>query len=175
DRPPRAAGAVAPRQRLAASRWRPVRAGLAGVRLDAAQGATDELGDRNPVPPARREIHHRRLEPVARGKPLVLSRQDPVVGRDLFTAVVPLAVVLDERLTERSQRDGVLDPGDGVADPNLDGAKARMQPDVPPDVRVVGDAARLLELADDLCVIGVVLESRGRPGAREGGTDDLPA
>ena len=49
-----------------------------------------------------------------------------------------------------------------------------MQPDVPPDVRVVGDAAGALELADDLGVVGVVAESRRRARAREGGEDHLP-
>src|SRR5437762_6387084 len=41
------------------------------------------------------------------------------------------------------------------------------------DVRVVGDAAGLLELTDDLGVVGVVLEARGWPGARERREDDL--
>src|ERR671922_234175 len=50
-----------------------------------------------------------------------------------------------------------------------------MEADVPPDVRVVGDAARLLELADHLRVVGVVAEARRRPRAGEGGEDDLPA
>ena len=96
------------------------------MRLDVAQGSADELGDRDSVSPTGREIHHRRLEPVAGGEPLVLGGQDPVVGRDLVAAVVPLAVVLDERLAVRRQRDGVLDAGDGVADPDLDGAETRM-------------------------------------------------
>src|SRR5204863_3169591 len=116
-----------------------------------------------------------RLEPVAGREPLVLGRQDPVVGRDLVAAAVPLAVVLDERLAVGRQRDGVLDPGDGVADPNLDGAETRMQTYVPPDVRVVGDAPRLLELAGHLRVVRVVLETRRWPGPRKGGEDGLSA
>ena len=48
-----------------------------------------------------------------------------------------------------------------------------MRPDVPPDVRVVGDAPGLLELADDLCVVVVVAEARGRARAREGGEHHL--
>src|SRR5947208_1922259 len=46
--------------------------------------------------------------------------------------------------------------------------------DVPPDVRVVRDASRALELADDLGVVGVVTETRRRAGAREGGEDHVP-
>src|SRR5439155_11082476 len=175
ERAPLAVGAVAPRQDLTDSFELLLRAQLASMRLDVAQRAADELGDRDAVPPAGREIHHRRLEPVAGGEPLVLGRQDPVVGRDLLAAVVALAVMLNERLAVRRQRNGVLDPGDRVADPDLDGAEARMQSDVPPDVRVVRDAAGLLELADHLCVVGVVLEARRGPRAREGGEDRLPA
>ena len=51
----------------------------------------------------------------------------------------------------------------------------RVRPDVPPDVRVVRDAAGLLELADDLGVVGVVAEARRRARAREGGEHHLPA
>ena len=50
-----------------------------------------------------------------------------------------------------------------------------MRPDVPPDVRVVGDAARALELADDLRVVGVVLEAGRRAGAWERREHHLPA
>ena len=50
-----------------------------------------------------------------------------------------------------------------------------MRADVPPDVRVVGDAAGPLELADDLCEVGVVLEARRRAGAGERGEHHLPA
>ena len=50
-----------------------------------------------------------------------------------------------------------------------------MGPDVPPDVRVVRDAARALELAHDGGVVVVVAEPRRRPRAREGREDDLPA
>ena len=48
-----------------------------------------------------------------------------------------------------------------------------MQADVPPDVRVVRDAPRPLELADDLGVVGVVAKARGRPRARERGEHHL--
>ncbi len=50
-----------------------------------------------------------------------------------------------------------------------------MQADVPPDVRVVGDAAGALELPDDLRVVGVVAEARRRAGARKRGEDHLAA
>ena len=50
-----------------------------------------------------------------------------------------------------------------------------MQADVPPDVRVVGDAAGAFELADHLGVVGVVAEARRRARAREGGEDHLAA
>ena len=50
-----------------------------------------------------------------------------------------------------------------------------MEADVPPDVRVIRDAAGALELADYLGVVRVVGEPRRRPGARERGEDHLPA
>ena len=46
-----------------------------------------------------------------------------------------------------------------------------MGADVPPDVRVVGDAAGALELADHLRVVGVVAKAGRRPGAGEGRED----
>ncbi len=48
-----------------------------------------------------------------------------------------------------------------------------MEADVPPDVRVVLDAAGLLELVHDLRVVGVVAEARRRARAREGGEDHV--
>ena len=131
--------------------------------------------DRHPVAAAGGEIHHRRLEAVARGEPLVLGGQDPVPGRNLASRLVVLAVHLRDRLEERRDRDDVLEPRDGVAHAQLDRAEARMRADVPPDVRVVGDAAGALELADDLGEVRVVLEPRRRAGARERGEDHLPA
>ena len=147
---------------------------LAGVRDELLQPPADELGDRRPIPPARLEIHQRRLEPVAGGQPLVLARQDPVERADLLAAVEPLAVHLHERLAVRGEGDGVLDPRDGVADADLDRAPPRMWPDVPPDVRVVRDAAGLLELADDLRVVAVVLEPGRRARSWKRGEDQLP-
>src|SRR5205807_4267511 len=92
------AGAVSARENLADPLELSVGAELARVRLDVAERATDELGDRHSVPPPRGEIHHRRLQPVAGGEPLVLARQDPVEGRDLLSAVEALRVELDEPL-----------------------------------------------------------------------------
>ena len=112
-------------------------------------------------------------KPVARGEPLVLGREDPVERRDLLAAVDELRVVLDERLAVRGDRDHVVEPRHGVADPDLDRAEPRMEADVPPDVRVVLDAAGLLELVHDLRVVGVVAEARRRARAREGGEDHV--
>src|SRR5207253_9185577 len=112
---------------------------------------------------------------VARREPLVLGGEDPMVRGDLLAPLEALAEVLDERLAVRGQRDRLLDAGDGVADPDLDRPQARVQADVPPDVRVVRDATRLLELADHLRVLGVAREARRGPRAREGGEDHLPA
>src|SRR5205085_11704819 len=72
-------------------------------------------------------------------------------------------------------RHRLLDPRHGVADPDLDRPEPRVQADVPPDVRVVRDAARLLELADGLRVLGVVVEARRGGRAREGGEHHLAA
>ncbi len=50
-----------------------------------------------------------------------------------------------------------------------------MRPDVPPDVRVVRDAAGPLELTHDRRVVLVVAEARRRAGAGERREHDLPA
>src|SRR5436190_10122195 len=162
-------GAVAAPQDLLDPRELCVRAELAGVRLDEPQGAPHDLRDRLPVAPAGQEVHHRRLEAVPRRQPLVLGRQDAVVRGHGLAGVEELRVVLDERLAVGGDRDHVLEVRHGVADPDLDRAEARVEADVPPDVGVVRDAARTLELPDDLRVVVVVAEARRRPRARESG------
>ena len=107
------------------------------VRADRLQRAPHERGHRQPVAAPRVEVHHRRRQPVARGEPLVLGREDPVEGRDLLAALDELRVVLDERLAVRGDRDHVLEPRHRVADADLDRAEPRVEADVPPDVRVV--------------------------------------
>ena len=98
-----------------------------------------------------------------------------MVGGDLLAALEPFGVQLHECLAVRDERDDVFEPCDRVADAHLDRPESRVQADVPPDVRVVRDAARLLELAHDLCVVRVALEARRRPGSGEGGEDHLAA
>ena len=58
-----------------------LRAELARMRLELPKRATDELRERGADPASRREVHHRGVEPVAGREPLVLGREDPVVGR----------------------------------------------------------------------------------------------
>src|SRR6185312_3106516 len=82
---------------------------LARVRLEVAEGAPDELRDRDAVAPAGGEIDHRRLQPVAGGQPFVLGSEDAVVGRDLRSTVELLGVELDQRLAERGDGDRVLE------------------------------------------------------------------
>src|SRR6185436_7135165 len=86
-----------------------------------------------------------------------------------------LGVVLHKGLDVGGKRHGLLDPRDRVHHAHLDRAEAGMEPDVPPDMRVVGDAAGLLQLADDLRVIGIVPEAGRGPRARERGEDHLAA
>src|SRR4029079_15620175 len=173
--PALAVGAVAPREDFSDPLELAVGPELARVWLDLLQRPTHELRDRHAVARPPLKVHYRRLEPVAGGEPLVLGGQDSVVRGDLGAYRVPLAVELDERLAEGGQRDRVLHARYRVADANLDRPEARVQTDVPPDVRVVRDAAGLLELADDLGVVGVVAEARRGSRAREGREDHLPA
>ena len=98
-----------------------------------------------------------------------------MVRGDLLAGVVALAELLDERLAVRGDRDGILEPRGGVADAHLDRPPLRVRADVPPDVRVVGDAPGPLELSDDRRVVLVVAEARRRPRAGEGREDDLAA
>ena len=153
----------------------PLGAELARVRLDVAERPPDQLCDRDTVAPAGDEVHHGRLEAVARAEPLVLGDEDAVVARELLSGVVELGVVLDQALHVGGDRDRLLDARDRVHHAHLDRPEARVRAHVPPDVGVVRDAARLLELADDLRVVLVVGEPRRRPGAREGGEDHLAA
>src|SRR5579875_2571106 len=146
---------------------------LARLRAQRLQRPPHEGGDRQPVAAAGLEVDHRGGEPVAGGEPLVLARQDAVEGGDLHAPLDELGVVLHERLAVGGDRDRVVEPADGVADPDLDRAQAGMEADVPPDVGVVLDAAGLLELVDDLGVVGVVAETRRQARAREGGEDHV--
>src|SRR5918998_1774590 len=90
--------AVAPRQDLEHALELALRPELARVRLELAHAPPDELPHGNTVPPPRDEVHHRRLQPIARGQPLVLGREDAMERRDLVAPLVALAVVLDEGL-----------------------------------------------------------------------------
>src|SRR5579859_1127043 len=64
---------------------------LARMRLHELERPADHLRDRHPVPAARVQIHHRRVEPVPGGQPLVLRREDAVERRDLLAGVEALA------------------------------------------------------------------------------------
>ena len=145
------------------------------MRLDVGDRPANEPRDGNAVPSTRSEVHHRGLEAVARGEPLVLARQDAVVRGDLLACLVALAELLHERLAVGGDGNRVFDPRDAVADPDLDRAEPGMKTDVPPDVGVVRDAARALELSNHLRVVRVVAEARGRARARERREDHLPA
>src|SRR5438132_11180964 len=93
---------------------------LARVWLDFFERPADQLRDGNAIAPSRRQIHQRSLEAVASGEPLVLGRQDPVIRRDLLTALELLRVQLDKCLAVRNERNDVLHPRDRVADADLD-------------------------------------------------------
>src|SRR5215472_8927477 len=166
-------GAVAPPEDLVDAGQLLLRAEIACMRLDRLECAAHERGDGHAVAAAGVEVHDRRREPVPRGQPFVLGGQDAVEGGDLLAVVGELGVVLDERLAVGGDRDHVLEPGHRIADPDLHGAEPRVEANVPPDVRVVLDAAGLLELVHDLRVLRVVVEPWRRPGAREGGEDHV--
>src|SRR3954471_2409912 len=169
-----AVGAVAAPEDLLDPRELGLGAELPRVGGHDLQGAPDHLRDRLAVASAGDEVHDGRLETVPRGEPLVLGREDAVVARDLLARIEALRVVLDERLAERDERDDVVELRHGIADPDLDRPEARMEADVPPDVRVVRDAAGALELPDDLCVVGVVPEAGRGARARERRVDHVP-
>src|SRR3954471_11864769 len=168
-----AVGAVAAAQDLLDAGELLLGAEVARVPAQRLHCSSDEGRHGQPVPATRVKIHHRRREAVARREPLVLGREDAVEGRDLLAALDELCVVLDERLAVRGDGDHVLEARHRVVDPDLDRAETRVEPDVPPDVRVVLDTAGLLELVHDLRVIRVVAEARRWARTREGGEDHV--
>src|SRR5207247_3021170 len=93
----------------------PLGAELACVRLDVGDRPANEPRDGNAVPSTRSEVHHRGLEAVARGEPLVLARQDAVVRGDLLACLVALAELLHERLAVGGDGNRVFDTRVGVA------------------------------------------------------------
>src|SRR3954454_5788983 len=168
-------GAVALREDVLDALELAVGAELAGMRLEVPERPPDELSDGHAVPAARGEVHDRRLEAVACTEPLVLGDENAVERGQLRARVETLRVVLHEGLHVGGERNRLLHAGDRIHDAHLDRPEAWMEADVPPDVRVVRDAAGLLELADDFGVVGIVAEARRRPGAREGSEDHLAA
>src|SRR5947209_10840676 len=130
------------------------------------------LGDREPVSGAellRDRAHpvHEPLEAGARGHRLAAREIDELAGE----AVPDRApdVLLDETrrrlgqrlalvesarkprgegVTERREGAGLGDARLRVADPDLDGREDEVRPDAPPDLRVLGDRARLVEEPD---------------------------
>src|SRR6185436_2836245 len=104
-----AIGAVAVAENLLDSFELAVRAELPGVRPDLLKSATNQLCNGDAVPPSGCEIHERRFEAVAAGKPLVLRGEDAVVRRDFFAAIELLGEELHEGLAVRDDRDDVLE------------------------------------------------------------------
>ena len=139
----------------------------------SAKRALDETRDGHG--PTAREVDDGRLQSVARRTPLVLVRQDRVEDGQDFAGPVGGDVARDQRLHVGGQRDGVLHAAHGVHHPHLDRAEAGMRPHVPPDPRVVLEAAARVELRDDRGELLVVAEMRRRTRARERREDQVPA
>ena len=67
-----------------------------------------------------------------------------------------------------------VDPGLGVANPDLERVKKWMKPDVPPDFLRVIDTARLDQQFEKIFILGKALEGVRRAGAREALEDFEP-
>jgi len=99
------------------------------------------------------------VEAVARRAPLVLRDERDRLRRQAVLALVALGERRGEALDEGDERGDGVDPRLRVADPDLDRAEPRVWPQVPPDVRVVGEETRGLTAADKL----LELRERAQP------------
>ena len=76
---------------------------------------------------------------------------------------------------ERGERLGLRQVGLPVGDPNLDGREREVRPDAPPELRVLGDGARLVEEANVVLVLLPRRERVRHAAAREEAREDLRA
>src|SRR5918999_1372536 len=94
---------------------------------------------------ARVQVDELTAKPVANGTPEVLLDEAPrMVGKRL--AVVERArYARNERIDEGGERLGCAELGLAVADSDLRRRKGQVRPDAPPDLRVLGDRASVVE------------------------------
>src|SRR6476661_75313 len=130
-----ALGAAAAFQEVLDTRQIVGRAHLLGVLADAVEQAPREVlrGD----PPPLGQVDELARQPVARGQPLVLVEDLPLVVGQLLAGLEARGQLVDHRLDERGERHRVLDARLGVADADLDRAELGVRPDVVPEVGVV--------------------------------------
>ena len=120
------------------------------------------------------EVDELRLEPVARGAPLVLRDQGDRLRRQRALGRMALGERGGERLGQRDERGDCIQACLAVADPDLDRAEPRVRADVPPDVRVVLEAVRADPALDEELVLVPRGERRRQAAARERVEDLAP-
>src|SRR6185436_14748593 len=107
------------------------------------------------------------VDAPARGAPLVLFDQGSTIEPETEVARVELVELHDNRLRERAKHHRRLGPCRHVTDAELQRAKTRVRPDVPPDPLRVVDAMQFDEQLDVVLVFAPRTEVIGHTGARE--------
>ena len=115
-----------------------------------------------------REVDQLAREAVADRAPEVLLEQAVRQVRQRLALVERARDPRRQRVAERGERARLAEVGLRVADPDLDRREREMRPHAPPDLRVLGDRAGLVEEAD--VRLPLVPACRARPGCRSAGT-----
>src|SRR4029453_15692828 len=113
------------------------------------------------------EIDQPAVKSVAGSAPAVFIDQAPAIDAEGSILIEQLVQLCHDRLDDSGQRHGVVDPGLGVANPDLERVEKWMKPNVPPDFLRVIDTTRLDQQFEKIFILGKALEGVRRAGARE--------
>ena len=165
----------APSSRRAICRSAAFRSGIASHSAAPSSSATGRTHSRSCSRRARAGIATPALEVDELARQAVADRAPEVLldqaVRQLGQRLALVERARDpggERVRERRESARLGDVGLRVADPDLDRREHQMRPDAPPDLRVLGDRAGLVEEAD--VALPLVPARRSRRARRSAGT-----